>query len=305
MFARRGRFPILFAPLAFALGLAACLSLQKVPLGDRVIADFEEDPGVTRDGGIEPTWSVFSPWTCGATTMRDPGNGDAGQDGGSHGDVDAGQPIGPDGGQPVSCTLAPGDTDMHSLQAAFDLAAPSKGQQLAVEVATHTMSGTVGFTDFQQFLFEARLDPRADAFPTGTELKVELGCKINGADLYFVDLYLTLAPRWNPFSHLLSEFQGTVPLMDQTCLAYVDSIRFAVLFSSATGTSMTRSPARSGSTASSSSSAANGYSYGFCGSKVMGAAGFFAAVAGAAAGEPGAVGPEASAAGRAARRRAE
>jgi hypothetical protein len=234
MIVRCNLAPIPFVPLVLALAVPACFNPPTVDPGPRVIADFDEDGGLV-DGAIEPTWSLFSPWTCSASRMSDQDNVNAGPDGGPRGEVDAGQPTGPDGGQPVSCTLGLGDPDMLGLWATFDAVAPGKGQKLVVEVTTQTMSRTVDFSAFQRLLFDARLDPTADPFPMGTELRVELGC---ATTKYHVDWYVPLFPLWNPFSPLLSAFQGTNPLMDQSCLAHVDSIGFAVLFSSPTGTSM-------------------------------------------------------------------
>ncbi len=214
---------IRFALLSAALLSPACFSLPKADVSTHVIADFEEDAGA----GLLPTWSAFTKWTCSAFAIRDQSTGDAGADGGSL--TDAGQPPSVDGGPPLACILGPGDGNPHGLAATFDLAPPSS--TLGVAVTTETMSGTVDFTGFKTFQFDARLYP-ATKVPPGTQLEVELGCATNTTDVVASQIAVITvgAPIWAPIALPLAGFQVTPSSQSRTsCLSTVDRLSFVVL----------------------------------------------------------------------------
>jgi hypothetical protein len=223
------------ATLLGVLTLPACFSLPHVDPGNRVIADFAEE-----DAGLNPTWTLFGPWSCSAYVDPSP-PADGGQDGGSRsGDIDA--------GQAVTCKpeLAPGSADPSTpssgaqhLVTSFNIV--TADQPVDVDVSTRTRSGTVNLTGFSQFLFDAMLGsttPGAPSLPPGTEVKVELRCSSASpyAPLVNQDFTISLeATTWKPITLPLSSFMGASPR--QSCLAAVDGIGFVVVPGSAqTGT---------------------------------------------------------------------
>jgi hypothetical protein len=209
--------------------LPACFSLPKFDPGPRVLDDFEED------AGLSPTWALFASWSCRALTNRNPNERpDGGPDGGPDAGSDGGGGLtGPDGGVPIPCGVGPGDGDRGALVATFDLTAPSDGQQLAVEVATPTKSGTVDLSGFGRFMFDAQLDSASSSanLPAGTQLIVKLGCAKNGDDASEDEPVgiTTEALSWTSFSYSLDTFSPMNASPNQSCLTAINSVRFVVL----------------------------------------------------------------------------
>lgn len=231
---RAASSPILFVRWLSVLFVPACFNLPKADVSTRVVDDFTYDGGL--DAATSLTWGVFAPWSCEAINIAE-------ADGGAV--DDASPPLGPDGGPPVTCTIAPGEyvgVDAHALAAAFDLAASTR--TLGVAISTHTVSGSVDLGGFQTLQFYAWLRSSNHDIPEGTKLKVELGCPA-GETLRFVasqvaDSLSAEAVNWgNQVRLKLAAFQVTLvdgPLDASpppsepisACLRSVDSIRFIV-----------------------------------------------------------------------------
>jgi hypothetical protein len=206
--------------------LPACLDLQKVDPGGRVIDNFE-------DGGL-PTWNRFAAWQC-HTFVRD-----AGQDA-AHGGQDGGQPADADGDPGGACQLnpeTPGADDLRALRADFQLSdPPDQSRQFpGMEVVARTTSGTVDFTGFAGFVFHAYLDsaPASQSpLPTGTQFLVQLGCstvKDNPAASQMVGIAVAPGASWTTFPLMLDAFllTATESTHNQGCLRLVDSIHFTI-----------------------------------------------------------------------------
>jgi hypothetical protein len=225
-------------PLARLLG-SGCFSLPKVNPGDRILDDFDEDAGL-----LHPTWSAFTGWTCGPFVSRSQGARDGGEDGGPGDQFDAGPLAGPDGGQPVSCGVGPGNgtspSNNQALVATFDVVPPIGSDLFAVVVTTTTNPGTVvDLTGFTQMLFDAELYSTTTGqatLPSGTKLEVELGCSPNRMEMT-IDQSVSItieALHWPPIPPLaLQMFVSTPASQIQTCLATVHSVSFKVLLSRA------------------------------------------------------------------------
>lgn len=227
----RARSP-LFILLLLTTG--ACIDLSKVDPGPRFIDNFE-------DGGT-PTWNRFGPWTCDDFTGA--GGPDAGTD--DAGGADAGRP-GPDAAIASTCRLAiesPGSDDKHALESIFTLDAPPNGtrQSPGSEIVTHTIDGTVDLTGFSQLVFSAILESAplpSSPLPAGTKLRAGLGCSTFESDplaSQYVDY--TLNAGWTEFRLSLSGFNLNNTPHNQSCLALVDSVQFAVLPGLAGGASI-------------------------------------------------------------------
>jgi hypothetical protein len=228
---RRTRAPLSIL-LLLSLG-AACVDLSKVDPGPRFIDDFE-------DGGT-PTWNRFSPWTCDNFT------GGGGQDAGPEdaGVADGGR-ASADAAGASTCTLSlemPGDKSKQALEAGFQLDNPPHDMlQFGTEIVTRTVNGTVDLTGFSQLVFSAILEsaaPPLSPLPTpGTQFVAELGCSTLQSDsLATQPVEYTLGAGWTQFRLLLSGFTLTYMSRNQSCLALVDSIHFAVLPGTAAGAS--------------------------------------------------------------------
>jgi hypothetical protein len=231
--------PIRLATILTALTLPTCFSLPHLDPGNRVLDDFNEDAHLT------PTWSAFSPWVCVPFINRRQEGSDAGQDGGLGGEFDAGQLANPDGGQPVSCSVGPGDGDKpannQALVSTFDIVAPSGSDPFGVAITTTTTSGSVvDLTGFTQLLIDAELYSTTVGqamLPSGTKLEVELGCSTNVRDTA-IDQSVNItteAVGWPQIPALPLEMFSSIPASPiQTCLATVDSISFKVQLGRAT-----------------------------------------------------------------------
>ncbi|HEY6478263.1 MAG TPA: hypothetical protein VI456_16910 [Polyangia bacterium] len=233
------------APMLSVLLVPACYSLPKVDV-IRVVDDFA-------DGGPDPTWSAFEPWTCGLDV--DPGQAsDAGRDGGLDGGAEAGQAVSCDltrgPGDDMDDTPLPTGVGTHSLVAIFNLTAPT-GVEVTTRTAmsdggTQTLSPSipVDLTAFSELRFNAKLvdttPGTAAQLPTGTGLSVELHCSYSSmnspvsalltVDEKIVDLTLGVK-TFQPIALAFSKFTGTS--QRQTCLANVNSISFHVVLGTA------------------------------------------------------------------------
>jgi hypothetical protein len=225
----RPSLPIL---LLLSLG-AACVDLSKVDPGPRFIDDFE-------DGGT-PTWNRFSPWTCDNFT------GGGGQDAGPQdaGVADAGPPSA-DATIASSCNLLlepSAASGKQALKSVFKLDNPPDDvQQFGSEIVTRTIDGTVDLIGFSELVFSAILEsaapPRSPLPASGAQFYAELGCSTLQSDSLAIHaIAYTLGAGWTQFRLSLSEFTLTYMSGNQSCLALVDSIHFAVLPGPAAGAS--------------------------------------------------------------------
>jgi len=220
--------------LSLAIG-PGCFSLPKVPPGNRILDDFDENAGLQ-----QPTWSAFTGWTCGSFVSASPAGRDGGRDGASGGEVDAGSLASPDGGQPVSCGVGPGKGNSppnnQALVATFDVVAPTGNDLFGVVVTTTTIPGSVvDLTGFTQLLLDAELYSTTVGqamLPSGTKLEVELGCSPNRMEMA-IDQSVSItieAVGWSPIPPLeLQMFASTPASQIQTCLSTVHSVSFKVL----------------------------------------------------------------------------
>jgi hypothetical protein len=222
---RPGLPPLLFAPVLlaavlFAAVLPACIDLQKVDPGPRLVDDFES-------GDLIPRWNRFGTWTCGVLASH---QADASQDA-SQDDQDGGAAAGQ-----APCEVdTPGDLDMHALRYRFVLNEPPAGNQsLAAAVVTRTISGPVDVSGFKQFVFSAYLESDlaaspSSALPSGTQFQVQLGCSTIRNDRAASQTIGVpfQASSWlpTPFTIRLDQF----PAQSRACLAEVDSISFTIL----------------------------------------------------------------------------
>jgi hypothetical protein len=225
----RPSLPIL---LLLSLG-GACVDLTKVDPGPRFIDDFE-------NGGT-PTWSRFGPWKCDNFT------GSGGQDAAADdaGVADAGRPSA-DAAAASTCTLTlemPGDSSKRALKSAFTLDNPPDDvRQFGTEIVTRTVNGTVDLTGFSQLVFSAILEsaapPDSPLPASGAQFLAELGCSTLQSDsLAFQAVDYTLGAGWTQFRLMLSGFTLFYMSRNQSCLALVDSIHFAVQPGTAAGAS--------------------------------------------------------------------
>jgi hypothetical protein len=226
----RARSPFFILPL---LTIGACVNLTKVDPGPRFIDNFED--------GRTPTWNRFVPWTC--DEFMGTGGPDAGTDDAGVGD--AGRP-GADAATASTCQLAiesPGSDDKHALESVFTLDAPPNGirQSPSSEIVTHTIDGTVDVTGFSQLVFSAILESAplpSSPLPASTKLEAGLGCSTFQSDpLATQAVDYTLNAGWTEFRLSLSGFTLDNTSHNQSCLALVDSIHFAVIPGLADGAS--------------------------------------------------------------------
>lgn len=230
-------------PYAALLSMAlvpACFSLPHVDPGNRVLDDFDQD------ADLMPTWSAFGAWVCAPFISPGRQAADGGQDGGASSD-DAGALASPDGGQPASCGVGPGDgttpANNHALVSTFDVVAPSGTDPFGVAITTMTIKpgAVVDLTGFTQILFDAQLYSTTlgrDMLPVGTVLEVELGCSTIVKDTT-LDQSANVrieAPGWppNPLTLSLDAFSSPAMSPIRSCLGTVDSISFKVLLGRAT-----------------------------------------------------------------------
>jgi hypothetical protein len=221
-------------PVLLLLGSgAACVDLTTVDPGTRFIDDFE-------DGGT-PTWNRLGPWKCDNFT------GGGGQDAGADdaGVSDAGR-ASADAAGASTCTLAletPGDTSNHALKSSFTLDNPPDDvRQFGSEIVTRTIDGTVDVTGFSQLVFSAILEsapPPSSPLPaSGAQFYAELGCSMFQSDpLASQSVPYTLGAGWTQFRLDLAKFTLINTPHNQSCLALVDSIHFAVQPGPAAGAS--------------------------------------------------------------------
>ncbi len=218
--------------IAIAPVVPACFDLQKVDPGPRVVADFEND------GGLTAAWNRFGQVKCGTFMGSDQ---HLGQDAGA-----AGTQADPDGS--VTCAPEePGDGDNFALRFAFELNQPLGNNQPAgaAVVIRATPGSTVDVTAFQEIWFDAYLESaqQPPQLPTGTQLVVELGCSTNSGDPLASQADGDLKPGGNSWPMyplrlpLDSSFRVSTTVHNQDCLHRVDSIHFTILPGLAGGTS--------------------------------------------------------------------
>jgi hypothetical protein len=205
---------------ALVLG-PACYNLPHVDPGPRWIDQFNR-----RDGSAAlapPTWTAFSPWTCG-TTFR--GTADAGQVESDGGTTDAGI----DGGQPTACLPGPGDGDTSGLEAPF--AFSDAANDLGFAVSTQA-SAPVDFTGFQTLVFSANLSAPSTPPLPGAVFQVELDCSKNLGQTSITQEVTNLKtngqPWQDPFHLYLAQFHSALTLSNGSCLRQIDGIRFVVI----------------------------------------------------------------------------
>jgi len=215
--------------LLIALGAlvlaSACNNLPHVDPGPRWIDLFNKLDASSALAA--PSWTVFSPWTCGTTFTGAP---DGGTDGGI---ADAGV----EAGQPRACLPGPGDTTHYPEDPSGGLEAPfafsDSANDFGFAVSTHAPSGTVDFSGFRQLVFSASLTtPSTPALP-GAVFQVELDCtKDQGQKAITRQVTVTInAQRWQepPFRLDLSQFQSALMSSNGSCLSQIDGIRFLVI----------------------------------------------------------------------------
>ncbi len=223
--------------LAALPAIAACYDLNKVNPGPRWIDDFSTYP--------TPTWEAFSPWTCSVHVIEPQDLGivaDAGTDGGKRdggardgGTRDGGADTADASAPAPPCPQGAGETnaqdprDVTGLQIPFQLRDAHQG----LYAESTARMGPVDFTGFKQLTFGARLDsafPDSSPLPSGTELRVDLGCSRVSSypATQVVSLFMIDTSTWTPFRLDLSMFQVLQASLSQGCLSEVDSIRFLV-----------------------------------------------------------------------------
>jgi hypothetical protein len=214
--------------IAALVGAPGCYSLPYVDPGPRWIDQFNNDGGAL----APPSWAVFDTWTCGTRPTPKTGSG---ADGGVTGSIsapaqaaDAAIPDGGnDGGVRVTCQAGQG-----LLEQPFAFDASSNDVEYTVE--THTSSGSVDFTGFPQFVFNAKLAaPLTAPLPGGTVFEVELDCTKNLNDPAVTQDVPDITNHINAqgliLSRLyLSQFQSTVTSSNGPCLSQIDGIRFVI-----------------------------------------------------------------------------
>jgi hypothetical protein len=172
--------------------------------------------------------------------VQSPTTSDGGADAGltdaaaaSAGAADAAVADGGDAGSlGMPCQRGSGDGDSHGLVQPF--AFDDSSNDVEYTVTTHATSGSVDFTSFKDFVFDARLMyPTATPLPPGTGLRVELICMKNQGE-NFVTQDVPIADRINaqtwgpPFRLHLAQFQFMLTSAIGSCLSQVDGIRFVV-----------------------------------------------------------------------------
>jgi hypothetical protein len=215
---------------ALVLG-PACYNLPHVDPGPRWIDQFNRQDGSA--ALAPPTWTVFSPWTCGTIFTGTPDAGQVETDGGI---VDAGI----DAGQPTTaCPLGPGDStnytnppDVSGLEAPFDFS--DSRNDFGFAVSTQATSGTVNFTGFHYLQFSAILTIPLMPLPSGIVFQVELGCSKNFGETVITQEVTELninAQSWHrpPFRLDLSQFGSALVTSNGSCLSQIDTIRFVVI----------------------------------------------------------------------------
>jgi hypothetical protein len=218
---------------ATLLAFAGCDNLPTVDPGPRWIDQFSDDAGV-------PSWNAFGTWTCGTEPVpstaatSDGGGADAGLGDAAPADAASADAAladaGAGGGPGMPCQMGPGDGDAHGLDQPF--AFPDTSNDTEFTVTTQATSGTVDFTGFHTFVFDAWLrGPATAPLPAGTVFRVELRCSKNQGEKLLaqnVSDILTNAQTWDTSHRPLAQFLFMLSSSTASCLSQIDEIRFVV-----------------------------------------------------------------------------
>jgi len=195
------------ALLVSSLAAHACFDVTKVPLPPLIIDDFD-------DGDHEPRTPRFREWTC--RTVNNAAD-------------DAGAALDPDAGVPdLTCEVGPVGDHTFAMTLPFVIDDPPDGErQLAgAEIVTRASSSSVDLGAFRQLVLSAILESGNAGLPSGTQLRVEIGCVVAGMTRTLAQIVPDLAidADWKSFSLELASFAPAQP----GCLDQVDALHFSV-----------------------------------------------------------------------------
>jgi hypothetical protein len=195
------------ALLVWSLAASTCFDVTKVPLPPLSIDDFD-------DGDLEPRTDRFGRWSC--RTFSNTAD-------------DAGTPPDPDGGAPnVQCRVGPvGNNHPFAMSLRFTLDDPADGERQlgGAELATQSSQTSVDFGAFRQLVLSATLESGSPALPTGTQLRVEIGCALAGMPRTLEHTVpIVIGADWENFPLDLANFAPAQP----GCLRQVDALRVSV-----------------------------------------------------------------------------